>query len=137
MNHAKKIKKLCPLCKGLQIMQILPTNLMKYAKKSSWRFVCFSALGAYLRGVFSSTPYINKEVNHHAATMQRPLVILMAICSGGYGCEVAASMKKSPGLKIGGGFPVDVLRWSQVIEFQPGAGMKIPAGSFEIAKGGF
>ena len=40
---------------------------MKYAKKSLWHFVCFSALGAYLRGVFSSTPYINQEVNHQAA----------------------------------------------------------------------
>ena len=99
---------------------------MKYAKKSLWRFVCFSALGAYLRGVFSSTPYINKEVNHQAATMQRPLVILMAIYSGGYGCGV-----------MGGGCPVDVLRWSQVVKNLPGAGMKISAGSFEIAKGVF
>lgn len=118
-------------------MQILPTNLMKYAKKSSWRFVCFSALGAYLRGVFSSTPYINKEVNHHAATMQRPLVILMAICSGGYGCGVAASMKKSPGLKIGGGFSGWCFEVAAGDLNSPGRKYEISAGSFEIAKGGF
>jgi hypothetical protein len=44
---------------------------MKYAKKSLWHFVCFSASGAYLRGVFLSTPYINKEVNHQAGSLQR------------------------------------------------------------------
>ena len=48
---------------------------MKYAKKSLWHFVCFSASGAYLRGVFLSTPYINKEVNHQAGSLQRLLVI--------------------------------------------------------------
>lgn len=45
--------------------------------------------------------------------------------------------ENSPGLKIGVVFPVDVLRWSQVVKNLPGAGMKISAGSFEIAKGVF
>ncbi|MDD3002059.1 MAG: hypothetical protein PHF29_09930 [Candidatus Riflebacteria bacterium] len=61
-----------------------------------------------------------------------------------YGC--AASIKNSSGLKkglkiggglMGGGFLVDVLRWAQVVKILPGAGMKISAGSFEIAKGFF
>lgn len=46
-------------------------------------------------------------------------------------------MKNHRGLKMGGGFPVDSLRWSQVVKNLPGAGMKISAGSFEIAKGVF
>lgn len=62
-------------------------------------------------------------------------------------CGCAASIKNSKGLKIKGlkikglkivgVFPVDVLRWSQVVKILPGAGMKISAGSFEIAKGFF
>ena len=55
----------------------------------------------------------------------------MAIC----GC--AASIKIRRGLKIGGGLMGGVLRWSQVVKNLPGAGMKISAGSFEIAKGVF
>jgi hypothetical protein len=49
----------------------------------------------------------------------------------------AVCMKNHRGLKMGGGFPVDSLRWSQVVKNLPGAGMKISAGSFEIAKGVF
>lgn len=57
-------------------------------------------------------------------------------------CGCAASIKNSKGLKIKGlkivgVFPVDVLRWSQVVKILPGAGMKISASSFEIAKGFF
>lgn len=119
-------------------MQTLSINSMKYAKKTLWHFVCFSALGAYLRGVFLSTPYINKEVNHHAGSLRRLLVVLMNLKQWlFYGC--AASIKNSSGLKkglkiggglMGGGFLVDVLRWAQVVKILPGAGMKISAGSF-------
>lgn len=47
-------------------------------------------------------------------------------------CGCAASIKNSKGLKIKGlkivgVFPVDVLRWSQVVKILPGAGMKISA----------
>lgn len=118
---------------------------MKYVKKSLWHFVCFSALGAYLRGVFLSTPYINKEVNHHAGSLQRLLVVLMNLKQWlFYGC--AASIKNSSGLKKGlkikglkivGVFPVDVLRWAQVVKILPGAGMKISTGSFLKSQRGF
>lgn len=110
---------------------------MKYAKKSLWHFICFSASGAYLRGVFLSTPYINKEVNHQAGSLQRLLVVLMNEFIAMVICGCAASIKNSSGLKMGGVFPVDVLRWSQVVKILPGAGMKISASSFEIAKGFF
>jgi hypothetical protein len=115
---------------------------MKYAKKSLWHFVCFSAAGAYLRGVFLSTPYINKEVNHQAGSLQRLLVVLMNEFKAMVICGCAASIKNSKGLKIKGlkivgVFPVDVLRWSQVVKNLPGAGMKISASSFEIAMGFF
>ena len=112
-------------------MQFLPINSMKYAKKSLWHFICFSASGAYLRGVFLSTPYINKEVNHQAGSLQRLLVVLMNEFIAMVICGCAASIKKSKGLKKGlkikglkivGVFPVDVLRWSQVVKnlsYQP------------------
>ena len=38
---------------------------------------------------------------------------------------------------MGGGLMGGVLRWSQVVKILLGAGMKISAGSFEIAKGFF
>ena len=77
---------------------------MKYAKKSLWHFICFSASGAYLRGVFLSTPYINKEVNHQAGSLQRLLVVLMNEFKAMVICGCAASIKNSSGLKMGGGF---------------------------------
>lgn len=107
-------------------MQTLSINSMKYAKKSLWHFACFSALGAYLRGVFLSTPYIIQEVNHHAGSLQRLLVVLMNELKAIVICGCAASIKNSSGLKKGlkivGVFPVDVLRWSQVVKnlsYQP------------------
>ena len=78
-----------------------------------------------------STPYINKEVNHHAGSLQR-----LVGCSNEFKamviCGCAASIKKSKGLKKGlkikGLKIVGVLRWSQVVKNLPGVGMKISAG---------
>lgn len=121
-------------------MKTLPAKSMKFVKKSRWHFARFLAMGAYFRGVFSSTPYINKEVYHHAGSLQRLDGYSYGISAAAYGCEVAASMKFSPGrwlFKIGGGFSGWCFEVAAGDLNSPGRKYEISAGSFEIAKGGF